>query len=81
MSEFTLIVAPTYLAEITRVAAVKISARKFYACNEKLKTLFKCSRKAADGEEITKHFIQLVALIAERAMLENLPKKNFRQKV
>lgn len=81
MADVTLIVAPNYLAEVTGVAAVKISARKFYACNAKLETLFKCNRKAADGEEVTKHFLPLVALIAERHLLENLPKKTFPQKV
>jgi hypothetical protein len=80
MAEVTLIVAPIALAKIVGVHAVKISTRKLYACNEKLETLFKCSRKPADSEEITKNFLQLVALIAERATLENLPKKSLRKK-
>lgn len=80
MAEIILIVSPVYLTPITNVHAVKISARKFYACNEKLETMFKCNRRAADGKEFT-DFLKLVTLIAERATLENLPKKTFLEKV
>lgn len=79
MAEVTLIVAPVAITQIVGVHAVKISARKFYACNDKLETLFKCSRKETDN--VTQDFIPLVRMIAERATLENLPKKTFPQKV
>jgi 3-oxoacyl-[acyl-carrier-protein] synthase III len=70
MANVTLIVAPNAIAEITGVAAIKISARYFYACDKELKTLFSCKRKASDGKEITENFLQLAALIAERALKE-----------
>lgn len=82
MADATLIVAPNYLAKLTGVAVIKITARKYYACNEKLETLFKCSRKSTDGVELQASFINLAALIAERHLLESLPKeKTFAQKV
>jgi hypothetical protein len=79
MADITLIVAPNAIAEVVGVAAVKISARKFYACNDKLETLFKCARKATDN--VSLDFVKLVRMIAERATLENLPEKTFPQKV
>jgi hypothetical protein len=79
MAEVTLIVAPLAIAEVIGVHAVKVSARKFYACNERLETLFKCGRKVTDN--VTLDFVRMVIMIAERNILENAPKKTDQQKV
>ncbi len=78
MADATIIVAPLEIAQIIGVHAVKISARKFYACDDKLKILFRCARKSEDN--VTQDFVPLVRMIAARASIESLPKKKDIQK-
>jgi hypothetical protein len=65
MALATLIVAPTYLAQIMGVTAVQISARKIKLMDANLKPLAECKRQASD--DMTKDFAELVALVRARA--------------
>lgn len=63
--EQTLIVAPNYITDLCGVAAIKIGARKIYACDAKLNTMFSCFIR--QGDDLTAPFLTLVKLIASRA--------------
>jgi len=65
MANATLVVAPTYLAEITGVTAVQISARKIKLMDAMLRPITECSRRKND--DVTVSFSDLVNLVRGRA--------------
>ena len=64
MAQATLVVAPIYLAQVTGVTAVQISARKIKLMDATLKTLAECPRRKDDNAAAS--FSELVALVRGR---------------
>jgi hypothetical protein len=62
----TLIVAPNYLADVTGVAAIQISARKIKLMDALLRPIAQCSRKK--GDDVAASFTDLVSLVRSRAV-------------
>jgi len=60
----TLIVPPKAIGDIIGVAAVRVSARKLYAVDKELKTLFSCYRRK--GDDLEQDFVELVKMMAKR---------------
>lgn len=65
MKLVTLVVAPTYMAQITGVAGIQVSARKFKLMDAMLNPICECKRVATD--DVNMNFLDLVALVKERA--------------
>ena len=65
MSQATLVVAPVYLAAVTGVTAVQVSARKIKLMDAMLRPIAECARKKED--DVTASFSDLVQLVRNRA--------------
>lgn len=64
--EQTVIVAPSHITALCGVAAIRIGARKMYACDAMLNTMFSCFIRK--GDDLTAPFMVLVQLIAQRSL-------------